>query len=92
MAAAGPHARRAEVTEAEARAALDAFDGLGGLERWIASQPWEAAPGGWAVPGELQGWRFRVEPVPGGVHVIASAGGGRERAVWFVPRVPRPLP
>ncbi len=51
------------MTEAEARAALATFDGLGGLERWIAEQqPWEAVPTGWTVPGELQGWRFR--PVP----------------------------
>jgi len=29
------------VTEAAARAALAAFDGLGGVERWIAAQrPW----------------------------------------------------
>ena len=41
------------MTEDEARAALAAFDGLGGLERWIAEQrPWEATPGGWTVPGE----------------------------------------
>ncbi len=73
------------MTEAEARAALAAFDGLGGLERWIAAQrPWEAMPGGWTVPGDLQGWRFRVEPAPGGVRVVASAGAG-EPAVWFVP-------
>ncbi len=73
------------MTEAEARAALAAFDGLGGLERWIAAQrPWQATPAGWTVPGELQGWRFRVEPAPGGVRVVASAAGG-EPAVWFVP-------
>ena len=78
------------MTEAEARAALAAFDGLDGLERWIAVQrPWQAIPAGWTVPGELQGWRFRVEPVLGGVRVVASANGG-EPAVWFVPRVPRP--
>jgi hypothetical protein len=58
---------------------------LRGLERWIAEQrPWEATPGGWTVPGELQGWRFRVEAVPGGVRVVASANGG-EPAVWIVP-------
>jgi hypothetical protein len=52
------------VTEAEARAALAAFDSIGGLERWIAAQrPWKAVPGGWTVPGDLQGWRFRVEVV-----------------------------
>ena len=50
------------MTEAEARAALSAFDGVGGLERWTAAQPWEAAQDGWTVPGELHGWRFR--PVP----------------------------
>ncbi len=77
------------MTEAEARAALAAFlaafDGLGGLERWIAEQrPWQATPTGWTVPGELQGWCFRVEPAPGGVRVVAAANGG-EPAVWFVP-------
>ena len=73
------------MTEEEARAALAAFDGIGGLERWIARQrSWEAVPGGWTVPGELQGWRFRLEPAPGGVRVVASAGRG-EPAVWFVP-------
>jgi hypothetical protein len=34
------------VTEAEARAALAAFDGLGGLERWIAEQWWKLVPRG----------------------------------------------
>ncbi len=43
------------MTEAKARAALAAFDGVGGLERWIAVQrPWQAIPAGWTVPGELQ--------------------------------------
>ncbi len=57
-------------------------DGLGGLERWIAEQqPWQATPTGWTVPGELQGWRFRVEPAPGGVRVLALDGRG-EPAVW----------
>jgi hypothetical protein len=72
------------MTEAEARAALAAFDGLGGLERWIADQRWEAVPGGWRVRERFQGWRFRVEPTPGGVRVVASAGRG-EPAVWSVP-------
>ena len=40
--------------------------------------------GGWAVPGELQGWRSRVEPTSGGVRVVASAPGG-EPAAWTVP-------
>ncbi len=72
------------MTEAEARAALAAFDGVGGLERWIAGQPWLAAPGGWVVPKPFEGWRFRVELTPDGVRVVASANGG-EPAVWFVP-------
>ncbi len=77
------------MTETEVRAALAAFDGLGGLERWIAAQrPWEPAQGGWTVPGQLQGWRFRVEPVPGGVRVTASAGGGSP-AVWVIPAGPK---
>ncbi len=52
------------MTEDEARATQAAFDGLGGLERWIAERRWEAIMGGWEVPGDLQGWRFRVEPAP----------------------------
>ncbi len=75
------------MTETEARAALAAFDAVGGLERWIAEQPWQATPTGWTVPEPLQGWRFRVEAVPGGVRVVASAGRG-EPAVWFVPGWP----
>ena len=55
------------MTEAEARAALRAFVGVGDIEPWIARRRWQAAPGGWTVAGELQGWRFRVEVVPGGV-------------------------
>ena len=70
--------------EEEARAALRAFVGVGDVEPWIADQPWKAAPGGWAVAGELQGWRFRLEVAPGGVRVLASAPGGGEPAVWFV--------
>ena len=48
------------MTEAEARAALAAFDGVGGIEPWIASRHWQATPDGWTVAGELQGWRFRL--------------------------------
>ena len=72
------------MTEDEARAALAAFDGPGGLERWIAAQRWEAVPGGWRVRGRFAGWNFRVEPAPSGVRVVMSARGG-EPAVWFVP-------
>jgi hypothetical protein len=72
------------LTEAETRAALRAFVGVGNVEPWIVGRPWQAAPGGWTVACELQGWRFRLEVAPGGVRVVASAAGG-EPARWFVP-------
>jgi hypothetical protein len=75
------------VTEAEARAALRAFVAIGKIEQWIADQPWERmADGGWRVRGQLQSWRFRVEPAPGGIRVIMSVRGG-EPATWIVPAV-----
>ncbi len=74
------------MTEAEARAALRAFVGVGDVEPWIADQPWKAAPGGWTVAGDLQGWHFRVERTPGGVRIIASAGGRTEAMVWTMLR------
>jgi hypothetical protein len=68
-----------------AEARLRAFLAVGDIERWIAAQrPWEAVSGGWTVAGELQGWRFRVEAVPGGVRVSAFMGKG-EPAMWVVP-------
>jgi hypothetical protein len=70
--------------EAEVRAALRAFVAVGELEAWIAAQRWEPIPGGWRVRERFQGWRFRLEPAPGGVHVVMSARGG-EPAAWFVP-------
>lgn len=74
------------VTEAEARAALRAYVGVGHVEPWIAQQAREATPSGWAVPVPLDGWIFRLEPAPGGVLVIASTGDGREPVVWPVPK------
>ena len=68
-----PHAGpRSDLTEGEARAALAAFDGPGGLEPWIADQRWEAVPGGWRVRERFQDWQFRVEPVAGGVSLVRS--------------------
>ncbi len=72
------------MTEAEARAALRAFVGVGEVERWIAEQRWEAIPDGWRVRERLQGWHFRVEPVAGGVWVVMSVAGGKP-AEWTVP-------
>ena len=73
------------MTEAEARAALAAFDAIGEVERWVAAQRWDAIAGGWRVRGQLHGrWRFRLEPVPGGVRVVMSSTGGAP-ADWVVP-------
>ena len=71
--------------EDQARVALAALDGLGGLERWIAEQPWEAAQDGWTVQHPLDGWTFMVAPGgAGGVRVTAYMVGGPP-TVWFVP-------
>ena len=72
------------MTEAEARAALRAFVAVGEIERWIAQRRWEAVRGGWRVRERLQGWRFRVEPVAGGVRVVMSACGGAP-VEWTMP-------
>jgi hypothetical protein len=42
-------------------------------------------PGGWTVTGELQGWQFRLEVMPAGLRINASAPGGGDPAVWVVP-------
>ncbi len=73
------------MTEAEARAALRAFDGVGGVEHWIACQAWQAAPDGWIVTGDLGGWRFWLRPVAGGVRINAAVPGGGPPAIWVVP-------
>ena len=74
------------MTEAEARAALHAYIGIGGIEQWIADQRWELTLGGWNVREQLHCWRFRVEPVPAGMRIVMSVRGG-EPAVWTVPAV-----
>ena len=38
---------------------------------------------------QLHGWRFRLEPAPGGLWVIMSVAGGKP-ATWFVPARPAP--
>jgi hypothetical protein len=73
------------MTEAEARAALAAFDGLGGLEHWIAERPWDAAQDGWTVRHALHGWTFMVASAgTSEVRITAYMTGGSP-AVWFVP-------
>jgi hypothetical protein len=71
------------VTEAEARALLRVCDGIGGLEAWIAEQSWQPGLDGWIVPADLDGWRFRLQVLPGGIRISASAAGA-EPAVWIV--------
>jgi hypothetical protein len=55
------------MTEAEARELLRQCDGAGGLEAWIARQPWRTVPGGWAV---------RLEPIPAGLRLRSWPPGG----------------
>ncbi len=75
------------MTEDEARAALAAFDGLGGLERWIAEQrPWQAIPAGWTVPGKLQGWRFRWSPRQAACASSCPCAGASRRCGSCPPR------
>jgi hypothetical protein len=73
------------MTEEEARTALRAFDGTGGLEQWLAEQVWQVEPDGWTVPLDLSGWRFRLQPIPAGLWVNAIPPGGGAPAVWVVP-------
>jgi hypothetical protein len=72
------------MTEAEVRAALRTFVAAGEIEQWIAEQWWEAVPGGWRVRAQLQAWRFRLEPVRGGVRVTVCGTGGQP-ADWIIP-------
>ena len=64
---------RSPMTEADARVLLHNWPGIGGLEAWIAGRRWKAAPGGWTVSGELQGWRFRIDVIAGGLRITTSA-------------------
>jgi hypothetical protein len=60
------------MTEAEARDLLHDCGGFGGLKAWIAGRRWKAAPSGWTVTGELQGWQFRIDVIPAGLRISAS--------------------
>jgi hypothetical protein len=73
------------MTEPEARDLLAGYDGVAGIERWIAGRRWKVTPEGWTVTGELEGWSFQLAPVPGGLRVSASALGGGAPAMWVVP-------
>jgi hypothetical protein len=70
------------MTEADARDLLRRHDGWGGSEAWIAGRRWRAAPGGWTVVGELQGWQFQIDVVATGLRITVSAPG-RALAVWI---------
>jgi hypothetical protein len=70
------------MTENEARQLLRDCGGFGGLEAWIAEQPWKAAPGGWTVAGRVRGRSFLLEPLGSSLRITAVAPGevGRRRA------------
>jgi hypothetical protein len=70
------------MTEAEARTLLRDCGGFGGLEAWIAEQPWEAAPGGWTVSGRVRGRAFRLEPFGGGLRITAVRPSGEAPGEW----------
>lgn len=70
--------------EAEARDLLRQYDGIGGIEAWIAGQPWRPAPNGWTIARELQGWRFHIRTISGGLQIYAVAHGGGPPALWMV--------
>jgi hypothetical protein len=78
--------RRGAMTEDQARGLLRAVDRAGGLETWIADQPWIPLPSGWAVVPRHEGRRFRIEPVPhdpGGLCIVVRPPtGGSVR--WLV--------
>jgi hypothetical protein len=71
-------------TDVDARVLLHDCGGFGGLEAWIAGRRWKTAPGGWIVTGELQGWQFRIDLIPAGLRISASAPDGGNPAVWGV--------
>jgi hypothetical protein len=73
------------MTEAEARVLLRDWPSVGGLEAWIAGRWWKSAPGGWIVTGELQDWQSRLDVIPAGLRISASAPGGGDPAEWVVP-------
>jgi hypothetical protein len=73
------------MTGTDARALLRDCGGFGGLEAWIASRRWKAAPSGWIVTGELQGWQFRIDVIAGVLCISASAQGD-DPAVWVIAR------
>lgn len=76
------------MTEAEAREMLRRRDGWGGIEACIAGREWQVAPDGWTVDGEVQGWRFRIKVIEGGLQIRAGEPG-EAPAVWTV--TARPL-
>lgn len=69
--------------EADARVLLRNRGGFDVIEGWIAAQPWQVAPNGWAVTTELQGWHFRIEVIPTGLRISAGEPGAKP-AVWVV--------
>jgi hypothetical protein len=70
------------MTEAEARTLLRDCGGFGGLEAWIAEQPWTVVPGGWTVAGRVQGRSFLLEPFGSGLRITAVTPGGGASGEW----------
>jgi hypothetical protein len=76
------------MTEAEARDLLRDCGGFGGLETWIAEQPWTVVPGGWTAAGRVRSRSFLLEPFGSDLRITAVTPSGKaagEWATWTVP-------
>jgi hypothetical protein len=70
------------MTEAEARELLRDCGGFGGLEAWIADQPWTVVPSGWTVAGRVQGRSFLLEPFGSDLRITAITPSGGTPGDW----------
>ena len=62
---------------ADARVLLRDYGGFGGLEAWIAEQPWTVVPGGWTAAGRVRGRSFRLELFGNDLRIAAVTPSGR---------------
>lgn len=76
------------MTEAEAGGLLRNCDWPSDkeLEVWVADQLWHAAPGGWTVIGEQQGWYFQIKVIPEALRLTAWPPSGLPETWEVLPR------
>jgi hypothetical protein len=74
----------ATVSEAQARAMLQAHPG-DGIEAWLADQPWHAAEdGSWRVEPDRKGWTYRVDGMLEAVRIVARAPEDGSTTSWLI--------